>query len=74
MPLVREEDGTFAVTRPGEAGARYRYRVDAARTLPDPMSRAQPEGVLGPSAVVDPASFAWTDDDWSGLALDDAGT
>ncbi|UXN24217.1 malto-oligosyltrehalose trehalohydrolase [Curtobacterium flaccumfaciens] len=48
-------------------GARYGFRVgddDAIR--PDPRSRYQPEGVHGPSEVVDPARFAWTDESWTG--------
>jgi maltooligosyltrehalose trehalohydrolase len=36
------------------------------RSSPDPVSRYQPEGVFGPSAIVDPASFPWTDADWTG--------
>ena len=38
---------------------------------PDPCSRFQPEGVRGPSRVVDPGAFAWTDGGWQGLALDE---
>jgi len=48
-------------------GARYGFRIgddDAVR--PDPRSRYQPEGVHGPSEVVDPARFAWTDESWTG--------
>src|SRR5205807_1930498 len=30
----------------------------------DPASRFNPEGVHGASAVVDPLSFAWNDEDW----------
>jgi len=70
-PLARGGDGTWSLTRPGAHGDGYRFRVDAARALPDPMSRAQPEGVRGPSAVVDPATFTWTDEGWRGVALDD---
>src|SRR5262249_4057181 len=33
---------------------------------PDPASRFQPEGPHGPSQVVDPNSFKWTDYDWPG--------
>ena len=44
------------------AGARYRYRLDGGTdTYPDPASRFQPEGPHGPSEVVDPAAFPWTD-------------
>lgn len=46
------------------AGARYRYRVDGDGPFPDPASRSQPEGVHGPSEVVDPGAFSWTDDEW----------
>ena len=41
-------------------GTRYRFRLDGGEPLPDPASRSQPDGVHGPSAVVEP-DFAWTD-------------
>jgi maltooligosyltrehalose trehalohydrolase len=44
-------------------GSRYLLRVNGGEERPDPASRHQPDGVHGPSAVVDP-TFAWTDDDW----------
>lgn len=53
------------------AGSRYRYVLDRDKTRPDPASRFQPDGVHGPSAVVDPHEFRWTDHDWRGLALQD---
>lgn len=49
-------------------GSLYLYRLDDTKDLPDPASRSQPQGVHGPSAVVDP-SFDWEDDSWSGLPL-----
>ena len=58
--MGRADDGTWTVTRPGGHGDRYRFRIDATHSFPDPMSWAQPEGVLGPSAVFDPAVFPWT--------------
>ena len=54
-----------------KAGADYRYRLDGGEPLPDPVSRWQPDGVHGPSRVVDPAAFRWTDAHWKGLALAD---
>ena len=48
------------------AGTLYRYRVDGAGPWPDPTSRSQPLGVHGPSAVVDPGRFAWSDHGWAG--------
>jgi len=51
-------------------GTRYSYLLDDAIERPDPASRCQPEGVHGPSEVVDP-SFPWTDTGWCGLQLED---
>lgn len=69
-PMVREELGYHAVlVESARAGARYKYRIDG-RLYPDPASRSQPEGVHGPSEVVDPSCFGWTDHDWSGLRAD----
>jgi maltooligosyltrehalose trehalohydrolase len=50
------------------AGSLYRYHLPGDRERPDPASRSQPEGVHGPSQVVDP-EFPWTDRGWSGRAL-----
>jgi maltooligosyltrehalose trehalohydrolase len=41
------------------------------RRHPDPMSRHQPKGLRGPSRVVDPSAFAWTDHGWTGVPLED---
>ena len=51
-------------------GSRYVYRLEGGTQRPDPASRFQPEGVHGPSEVVD-AKFPWEDDGWKGLALHD---
>src|SRR5215213_6359847 len=37
-------------------GTHYTYFLDGERVRPDPVSRWQPGGVHGPSAVVDPLS------------------
>jgi maltooligosyltrehalose trehalohydrolase len=50
-------------------GARYRYRLDNDREFPDPVSRYQPEGVHGPSQVVD-SRFKWDDVHWAGLPIE----
>lgn len=51
-------------------GTPYFYRLDRKLERPDPASRFQPEGVHGPSAVVDP-DFPWTDTHWTGVSLRD---
>jgi maltooligosyltrehalose trehalohydrolase len=49
-------------------GALYRYRLDKDKEHPDPASRYQPQGVHGPSQLVD-HRFKWTDSSWRGLPL-----
>jgi maltooligosyltrehalose trehalohydrolase len=53
-----------------EPGTRYLFQLDGARELPDPASRFQPEGVHGPSEVVDLNQFQWTDQNWQGRTLE----
>jgi len=52
-------------------GTRYHFLLHDKLKRPDPASRFQPVGVHGPSEVVDPASFHWTDQHWKGLPLHD---
>ena len=71
--LLRDADGYWSGRFDDvEPGARYKYRIDGdpARTFPDPASRFQPDGVHGPSEVVDPEAFRWTDRGWQPPALD----
>jgi maltooligosyltrehalose trehalohydrolase len=66
-------DGTHVGWIPAiSVGIRYRFRLPDGRLLPDPASRFQPDGVHGPSEIVDPCGFNWTDSAWSGLPLADA--
>ncbi len=51
-------------------GTRYLFQPDGDRNLPDPASRFQPEGVHGPSEVVDVDRFQWTDHNWQGRTLE----
>jgi maltooligosyltrehalose trehalohydrolase len=63
-------DGYFSGFVQGvAAGARYRFRLDGDGLFPDPCSRFQPEGPDGPSLVVDPRRFAWTDAEWRGIDM-----
>jgi maltooligosyltrehalose trehalohydrolase len=69
--LKSESNGYFSASVPGAgAGALYRFRLDGGDPLyPDPASRFQPEGPHGPSRVIDPAAFEWSDSDWRGVPL-----
>lgn len=48
-------------------GTRYQVELDGEGPFPDPASRFQPDGVHGPSQVVDPTSYEWGDADWGGV-------
>ena len=71
VPLADEGQGYFSGDSfDAGVGTLYRFRLDEDDALyPDPASRFQPQGPLGPSRVVDPLAFAWTDSGWTGAAL-----
>jgi maltooligosyltrehalose trehalohydrolase len=56
---------------PAQAGEDYVYVLDGGDPLPDPATRHQPEGLRGPSRIVDPGAFAWTDDGFTPTPLPD---
>jgi len=65
LTLSRDAQGYYSAIDPqGRAGDRYRYRLDGKGPFPDPASRWQPEGVHGPSQVIDPKTYVWADGDW----------
>ena len=68
VALENEGNGYHSGVVPAGAGTRYRLQVDDRGAFPDPMSRFQPDGPHGPSEVVDPTTFAWTDHDWKGVS------
>ncbi|OAB57469.1 malto-oligosyltrehalose trehalohydrolase [Phormidium willei BDU 130791] len=53
-------------------GTCYQYRLNGETLRPDPMAHFQPEGVHGPSAVVDHGAFSWQDAAWRGIPLDES--
>jgi len=70
-PLARDDGDVFKGSLPGGAGDHYLLALEGAETYPDPCSRFQPHGVRGPSEVVDPGAFEWTDSEWQGVTLDE---
>jgi maltooligosyltrehalose trehalohydrolase len=68
--LEPEGNGYFSGLVPkARAGLLYRYRLDGDGPFPDPASRFQPDGPHGPSQIVDPGAFRWTDGAWPGVRL-----
>jgi maltooligosyltrehalose trehalohydrolase len=69
-PLERGPEGYYSGFVAGVgAGTRYKFRLDEGQSFPDPCSRFQPDGVHGPSEVIDPSAFRWSDDDWPGIGI-----
>jgi maltooligosyltrehalose trehalohydrolase len=75
VPMTRSsefQDGEFVATVPNiPEGTDYFYVLEGDRERPDPVSRWQPRGVHGPSRIVNPALFHWSDQDWAGIPLKD---
>lgn len=70
IPLTRRADGYWHALVDGVSPAtRYLYRLDGEQERPDPASFFQPEGVHGPSQIVDHHSFPWEDQGWPGINL-----
>ena len=72
LPLDSEDDGYFSGTEPQAGhGTLYSFRLDDHDFLyADPASRSQPDGPEGPSCVIDPARFEWTDAGWPGVRIE----
>jgi maltooligosyltrehalose trehalohydrolase len=68
--LRKEEGGYFSgLFAGGRPGMRYKFRLDGGDSFPDPASRFQPDGPHGPSEVIEPSGFHWTDQAWRGPEL-----
>jgi maltooligosyltrehalose trehalohydrolase len=72
VPLRNEQFGYWRAVVPAVApGAPYLFRLGGGIERPDPASNYQPEGVHGPSHVVDHGRFEWDDAGWGGMPLDE---
>jgi maltooligosyltrehalose trehalohydrolase len=70
VPMRRDGDD-FVATLSAAPGDRYSYVLEDGLAVPDPVSRFLPEGVHGPTEIVDPTAFSWTDSAWRGVELRD---
>jgi maltooligosyltrehalose trehalohydrolase len=69
--LEPEGMGVWAGDVPLADGDAYAFVLDGGDPLPDPHAKWQPEGLRGPSRLVDPAAWTWTDEGWSPPAMAD---
>jgi maltooligosyltrehalose trehalohydrolase len=68
IKLDRQDQGYFsALVAETEPGTFYRIKLPDG-SFPDPASRFQPSGPHGPSQIVDPSQFRWTDGGWRGVS------
>ena len=70
LPMEREAGGWWRadVSSTGP-GTDYAFALDGGEALPDPRSPWQPEGVFGPSRVVNQSAFQWSDAGWQAPPL-----
>jgi maltooligosyltrehalose trehalohydrolase len=68
--MVSEEAGWWSArVASAQEGADYVFILDEGEALPDPRSEWQPQGVNGPSRVLDHGAFVWTDQRWQARPL-----
>jgi maltooligosyltrehalose trehalohydrolase len=72
IAIERDSAGWCELVTAAPPGTRYSYRIDDGLEVPDPASRYNPEDVHGPSMVVDPEAFEWSDAAWRGRPWSEA--
>jgi maltooligosyltrehalose trehalohydrolase len=71
LKMKRHEQGYWSCITPKlKPGDRYSFAINGEGPLPDPASVSQPEGVHGPSEVVNLNKFLWTDSSWKNHSLE----
>lgn len=72
IELRKDRYGYFSIEAENiPPGAKYFFMPEGIKDFPDPVSHYQPEGVHGPSEVIDHESFSWSDIHWHGLPFRD---
>lgn len=72
VPMVVDGPWRRAHVSDARPGDDYRLRLPDGLLVPDPASRHQPNGVCGPSRIVDPCAYQWRDDGWRGRPWSEA--
>jgi len=68
---MRREGEYFSIRLDARAGDRYFLIADENKPVADPVSRLLPEGPHGPTEIVDPEAFKWSDGGWHGVEYRD---
>ena len=73
LPMHRAGEGWFELTpSSARSGSLYQFRINDDQLVPDPASRFQPEGIHGPSEIVDATAYQWRDAGWRGRPWEEA--
>jgi len=69
-PMKKDDRGYWHSTVDGVSeGTQYLYRLDGDIKRPDPASQFQPDGVHGPSQIIDHTSFTWSEQSYKPRVL-----
>ena len=72
LPMTKTDGDWWVADRSPQVGDRYGFELfdgtEWSKTVPDPRSQHQPDGVHGLSEVVS-TDYQWTDGDWTGRIL-----
>ncbi len=72
LEMQKDEWGYFSIkVQDMLPGSRYFFIPDGENSYPDPASQYQPEGVHGPSEVLNHKTYQWQDNQWSGIPFKD---
>ncbi len=73
FPMAQRDRGWHEAAVPwARAGDAYWFVLSDNERLPDPRSPWQPEGIGGPSRLIDHDSFRWRHDSWKSTPIDKA--
>jgi maltooligosyltrehalose trehalohydrolase len=69
--MQKNAAGYFHLTIDAVPNTKYFFVPEGQKDLPDPASQFQPDGVHGPSQVIDHSKFEWSDTTWKGIQFAD---
>ncbi|QFI70001.1 Malto-oligosyltrehalose trehalohydrolase [Sinorhizobium alkalisoli] len=72
IEMAEEEGGWFSAVAAADTGSLYQFALSDGTRVSDPASRAQADGVEGPSVLVDQDRYRWKHPDWDGRPWNEA--
>jgi maltooligosyltrehalose trehalohydrolase len=71
IPLQKNEAGYWTLEYKVPVDEKYKFILNSGKELPDPAALFQPDGVHGPSQIIDTGKYTWTDTGWQNILLED---